>query len=127
MDNTFNDDEQLYRAVYPPDKIPFFWKKNGTISDAALRDSNGLSVERGNYRTDKEVIDAMSEYFEGSIIAFSVADCREVNASVLYKPTTRSIFHTEVHGSIDKRVLSAPQRRHIIERAKIIGRIPSSA
>ena len=50
MDNTFELNEKLYRAVYPPDVAEMFWRKDGTISSAAFADPRGLSVNRGNNR-----------------------------------------------------------------------------
>ena len=119
MNNTFNDDEQLYRAVYPPDRMSMFWKHNGTISDAALKDRNGLSVNRGYYRSDSDVLKSMENAFSGSVISFTVGDCREEKAIVLYKPT-KNIFHSEVHGSYDNPVLSSSQRKHLIENLKSV-------
>ncbi len=52
MVDEFNDDEKLYRAVYPPEIFDLFWKKDGTLTSAAFRDKRGLSVERGFYRED---------------------------------------------------------------------------
>lgn len=40
-----------------------FWKKDGTISSAAFSDREGLSVERGNFRDDKDVIEEMQKFF----------------------------------------------------------------
>lgn len=31
MDNELKETEKLYRAVYPPDVMDMFWKKDGTI------------------------------------------------------------------------------------------------
>ena len=36
-DNIFFDCEKLYRAVFPQSRVQMFWKKDGTISSAALR------------------------------------------------------------------------------------------
>lgn len=55
MDNTFDDEEKLYRAVYPPSHPGLFWKKDGRISPSAFADPKGLSVERGYYRKSEEI------------------------------------------------------------------------
>ena len=125
MDNTFYDDEKLYRAVFPPEKIDFFWKKDGSISSAALKDSKGLSVERGYYRGIECVVESMSEFFTGFIVSLTVGECRSVNASVIYKPTERSKFHSEIHGSSSQIVLSPHQRHYLARRAKVIGKLNS--
>ena len=65
MDSTFRNDEMLYRAVYPPDKVAMFWKRNGLLSSAAFKDRKGLSVERGYYRSEFDVIESMAGFFEG--------------------------------------------------------------
>lgn len=64
MNNTFSDCEKLYRAVFPTSYIQMFWKKDGTISSAAFSDREGLSVERGNFRDDKDVIEEMQKFLK---------------------------------------------------------------
>ena len=46
MTEQFDIYERLYRAVYPPEIMPMFWKENGEISSAVFKDKRGLSVER---------------------------------------------------------------------------------
>ena len=65
MDNTFPDTEKLYRAVFPPEMAAMYWKEDGSLSSAAFADPKGLSVERGNYRNDKDVAESMQERFQG--------------------------------------------------------------
>lgn len=117
----FNDDEKLYRAVLP---CSLFWKKddNGELrlSSAALKDSRGLSVDRGYGRPDSEVVDSMRQRLEGKIVSFEVRDCRSVKALVLYKPSSKNCYHSEVHGSEDKVPLSKLQSKKLAEFAKII-------
>lgn len=36
MDNTFPNCEKLYRAVFPESYMQMFWRKDGTVSSAAL-------------------------------------------------------------------------------------------
>ena len=45
MDNKFTNTEKLYRAIYPPEVMEMFWRKDGTLSSAAFADANGLSVD----------------------------------------------------------------------------------
>lgn len=61
MDNTFPKSEKLYRAVYPPDKVAMFWRRDGSISSAAFADPNGLSVDRGNFRSNDIIISSSQE------------------------------------------------------------------
>ena len=37
MTEQFDIHERLYRAVYPPEIMPMFWKENGEISSAVFR------------------------------------------------------------------------------------------
>ena len=62
MDNTFPKSEKLYRAVYPPDKVAMFWRRDGSISSAAFADPNGLSVDRDIIWHEKQkfIIDFLS-------------------------------------------------------------------
>ncbi|MCI5595471.1 MAG: hypothetical protein MR380_01915 [Lachnospiraceae bacterium] len=119
MDNTFADSEKLYRAVYPESYIKMFWRKDGSVSSAAFKDEDGLSVERGNYREDCTVIEDMQKYFNGCIVSLTVEQCKNVNAVIRYKPTKRSIYHSEIHGNEEKAVLSPSQRKKLASMAKI--------
>lgn len=119
MDDNFESEEKLYRAVFPPEKREMFWKSNGQLSSAAFYDPKGLSVDRGNYRSDDEVVNDMSRRFVGRIIAVSVGQCRCVDAKVKYKPTS-NIFHTEIHGSDESLVLDKIQRKHLARCAEIV-------
>ena len=84
MDNSFKNDEKLYRAVYPPNISSMYWKSDGSVSSAAFADPNGLSVERGYYRKDEDVVSAMQMRFTGSIIRVYVKNCRDIGAEVRY-------------------------------------------
>lgn len=98
MNDIFEIDEKLYRAVYPPEIRDMFWKENGTVSSAAFYDSKGCSVDRGNFRTDDEVVEDMKSRFEGSIVSVTVGECEAVKAVIVYKPS-KNLFHSEIHGS----------------------------
>ena len=120
MNNNFPENEKLYRAVYPPEKNPMFWKDETHVSSAVFLDKKGLSVERGNFRTDEEVLKNMKKKFIGRIIYISVNTCNKVKAKILYKPTKKSIFHSEIHGSEKRVVLSPAQRRFLSMNCKQI-------
>lgn len=119
MDNEFSVDEKLYRAVYPPSYGAIYWKKDGTLSSAVFKDRRGLSVERGYFRKDDDVIEEMKKFFAGCIVSFTVQNCKEVDAVIKYKPTSRSKYHSEVHGSEDKILLSSGQCRKLAQAVKI--------
>lgn len=120
MNNHFPEDEKLYRAVYPPSMNSIFWKDEKHVSSAVFLDKKGLSVERGNFRSDKTVEDDMRKNFIGRIVAITVGLCHQINAKVLYKPTKRSVYHCEIHGG-EKRILLSPmQRRFLSMNCKVI-------
>lgn len=120
MDNSFKNNEKLYRAVYPPEIADIFWKTDGSVSSAAFADPKGLSVDRGDFRTDEEVIDSMRSRFSGHIISLYVKNCTDVQASVLYLPSKSNPYHSEIHGSQTSAPLSKSQRRHLAVNAVII-------
>ena len=119
MDNTFPNCAKLYRAVFPESYMQMFWRKDGTVSSAAFTDKQGLSVERGDFREDENVIEEMRKFFHGCIISLTVEQCRDVDAVIKYKPSKRSEHHSEIHGSEEVPLLSKSQRKKLAERAKI--------
>lgn len=119
MDYTFNDSEKLYRAVYPASYAAMFWTRDGRVSSAAFKDKAGLSVERGNFRSDESVIEEMQKFFRGCILSLTVEQCRNVDAVIKYKPTLRSEYHSEIHGSEENALLDPGQRKKLASSAKI--------
>ena len=119
MDSTFSEDELLYRAVYPPEVNRMFWKDDNHVSSAVFLDKKGLSVERGNFRSDSDVAKEMHKSFIGKIITVTVKLCNNVNAEVIYKPTKRSIYHSEIHGSEKFLILSPSQRRYLSNNCRL--------
>ena len=122
MNNTFSENELLYRAVYPPEHSKMFWKDETHVSSAVFLDKKGLSVERGDFRSDEEVVQYMRKSFVVKIISVTTKMCNDVNAKLFYKPTKRSIYHSEIHGSESKRILSPQQRRVLSQNCKIVAK-----
>ena len=120
MDNSFKNTEKLYRAVFPPGVADIFWKRDGSISSAAFADPNGLTVDRGDYRNDEEVVSAMRKKFTGHIISLYVKNCTDIDAVVLYKPSRSNKYHSEIHGSESCVLLSKSQRRYLAVNAQIL-------
>ncbi len=120
MDNTFQNTEKIYRAVYPPEVADIFWKKDGSISSAAFADPKGLSVERGDYRKDNDVISSMRKKFSGHIISLYVKNCTDTGAVVIYTPSRTNIYHSEIHGNEKTALLSKSQRRYLANHAVIL-------
>lgn len=92
MDNNFPVEEKLYRAVFPPEIREMFWKENGKVSSAAFLDKKGLSVERGNFRQDSEVLETMKSFFIGKVISVTVKNCLDINAIPKYFPFRNTRF-----------------------------------
>ncbi|MBR2553647.1 MAG: hypothetical protein IKE94_02185 [Aeriscardovia sp.] len=120
MDDNFKPEEKLYRAVYPPELVSMFWRKDGTISSAAFADAKGLSVERGYYRQDETVIISMLNRFSGIIVSVSVRDCNSIQATVCYLPSKTNLYHSEIHGSNTIPLLSKSQRLYLAKHAIIL-------
>lgn len=119
MDSAFKSSEKLYRAVFPESYNPMYWRKDGGVSSAAFRDPDGLSVERGDFRNDEDVIKDMKKFFKGCVVSLTAEQCEDVNAVIRYKPTKRSIYHSEIHGSEDTVMLNASQRKKLASAAKM--------
>ncbi|MBQ6538527.1 MAG: hypothetical protein IJL75_06435 [Eubacterium sp.] len=120
MDEKFENTEKLYRAVYPPEVADLFWKTDGSISSAAFVDPKGLSVERGDYRDDAEVLSDMRHRFSGHIISLYVKNCTDVQACIKYLPSKANKYHSEIHGSATSVLLTKSQRRHLARNAVIL-------
>ncbi len=120
MDNTFRINEKLYRAVYPPEIAEIFWRKDGTISSAAFADPKGLSVDRGDFRPDNEVVSSMQKRFSGRIISLYVKNCMDIGASVKYLPSASNPYHSEIHGNDTTVLLSKQQRLFLARKAVVI-------
>jgi hypothetical protein len=117
MDNKFNEMEKLYRAVYPPEVMEMFWRKDGTISSAAFADPKGLSVDRGDFRPDEDVVTDMLERFTGSIVSVFAKNCYDIGAVTYYLPFRKNKYHSEIHGGADTPLLSKSQRRFLAQKA----------
>ena len=114
MDSLFEQDEKLYRAVFPDS---MFWKHNGQVSSAAfLSRRGGCSVDRGDYR------DVRNRNFKGSIITVTVQDCRQVEALVVYAPSSTNIYHSEILGDAEHVLLTAGQRKHLAASAVVVSK-----
>ncbi|MCQ2504389.1 MAG: hypothetical protein MJ103_04070 [Saccharofermentans sp.] len=119
MTEPFEAGERLYRAVYPPEIMPMFWKENGEISSAVFKDKRGLSVERSGGREEETIMGDMRLFFSGMIVRVLAADCFACRAVVKYLPTKRSIFHSEIHGGEDRILLSQAQCKHLAKSAHV--------
>ncbi len=120
MDDHFEANEKLYRAVYPPEIAEMFWRRDGRLSSAAFADPKGLSVDRGNHRSDTEVVRDMRSRFVGSIVFLYVKNCLDAGTVVKYLPSAKNIYHSEIHGNESTPLLSKSQRRMLADKARCI-------
>lgn len=118
MDGTFNENEQLLRAVWPANRRPDFWE-NGRLSSAALKDKRGLSVNRTYDLPLENAVLIMSEQFSGLIVSISVAACNAVDAYVKYCPSQTNVYHSEIHGSPTEVMLDDTQAFLLARQARI--------
>ncbi len=123
MDNSFSRDEKLYRAVYPPEVMKMFWRRDGSLSSAAFADPKGLSVDRGDLRTDEEVINDMRSRFIGYIVRLYVKNCVCIGAVVKYMPSRSNPYHSEIHGSENEVLLSKQQRLYLASKAVSVAKV----
>lgn len=119
LPETFNPEELLLRAVYPANRRPDFWK-DGRLSSAALKDKNGLSVERTYDRSLEESIRFMLTHLTGNIVALTQDACESVDAIVVYLPSFTNKYHCEIHGSRERKVLNSHQAHIIAQSAKLV-------
>ena len=117
MDNRFDGAEALYRAVIPSSS---YIKEDGSISSGAFKEKRGLSVDRGDYRSDEEVVDSMKHRLSGRIAKFSVQDCFDVEAIPKYLPEENDEYHSEIHKSDTEIRLSNKQAKHLSRVAKFV-------
>ena len=117
MNETFHSDERLYRAIYPPEVASLYWKRDGSLSYKAFEDPRGLSVDRGDYRSDEEVKSEMKTRLTGIIVKFYVRTCNEIGACLRYMPSKKNLYHSEIHGSNDTVLLSKHQCFYLAKRA----------
>lgn len=85
MDNSFETNERLFRAVIPND---MYWKENGEPASAAFktRESDGLSTDRAGGRCIEDCVKRVHEHLGGKVVSVSCGECWEVNADVVYAP-----------------------------------------
>ncbi len=113
-----NKNEKLYRAVRPWNA---FWKKDGTLSSAAFKDKNGLSVERGDDDSEDYMLHYVLNFgFEGKVVSVTVEECKNVEAVVKHRPSERSLKHSEIHKSEKELLLTNRQAKELAKCAKII-------
>ena len=118
MDEHFEASEKLYRVVLPKNT---FWKDNGSLSSAAFKDKEGLSVDRQWNRTDAEAVGFFRKRnFVGEIVYVFVQNCNEVKAVVKYLPSKTNVFHSEIHRDRQQAELSSSQAKRLAKCARVV-------
>lgn len=120
LNEHFKNDELLLRAVYPPERYSKFWK-NGRLSSAALKDKNGLSVNRTADLSMEKAVEIMKNSFSGYIFSIPVCLCHEVKAYLTYCPSKNNIYHSEIHGSETQLMLDDEQALRLARKAVCVG------
>lgn len=118
MDEIFDENEALLRAVLPASRRPDFWR-NGRLSSAALKDKNGLSVDRTYDRAIGDSVAVMVQRLAGFIVSVTVDNCNKVQACIRYKPSKTNPYHSEIHGSNSEVMLNDIQALTLARSAKI--------
>lgn len=102
----FEKEEKLFRVIRPGS---MFWKSEGKLSSAAFKDKNGLSVDRAMGRADEAAVSLLENRLKdkGAVVSVKVRQCEKINAVVRYLPIEyekeRNPYHSEIHGSTDKK------------------------
>lgn len=119
MEEKFDDNEELLRAVWPASLKPLLW--NGKrLASAAFKDKKGLSVDRTYNRTMDEAVSFIRRTKHGFIFSVSVRTCRKIEACLKYLPSKDNPYHSEIHGSDNEIVLSDEQALELSRRAVMV-------
>ena len=84
-----NNNEYVFRALAP---WMAFERKDGTISPAAFKDKNGVSVEIGDGRSDLKVVNSMMSYLSGNVVKVGVSVCECADVEV-FNDNSDNKFH----------------------------------
>lgn len=116
MQSDFYRGEKFYRAVLP---IETFIKEDGTITSGAFKDPQGLSVDRQFNRDDKDAIEYIKNHKKGYICSFTKEDCDKQDIHYEYCPVEGNVFHSEIHNSPTKKLLSRSKCKYLASICKI--------
>lgn len=118
MNKITDPNEILFRAIraYPP-----FIKEDNSISSAAFKDKNGLSVDMKADRGELECVQSLKNRFMGIIVKLTVQDCNNINAIVEHCPIyNENMYHCEIISNVNKKLLTQSQAKYLANIAKII-------
>lgn len=120
MDETFASDELLYRG------LPLIWlEDDDSVSSAAFKDSNGISVDRDGGRIEQECVKRMVDNLP-KIAGVGKLACEEVEecgAFPVYLPERNNVYHSEIHDSAEQvRIKSNSKARKLARKCQVIFR-----
>ena len=120
LDPLFSDsDEKLFRAIIPVDA---FWDSDSNRpSSGAFKDKNGLSVDRQAGRDKMNAIAFLlaTKREDSKIVSITVQKCREIDVCPKYKPIEDNIYHSEIHDSENKVLISRGKCRTLANNVTI--------
>ncbi len=112
-----DDEEYLYRGI-----IELNWDyDNNRPSSATFKDSKGVSVDRDNYREEKDCIDFhLSKISFFGICKIQTQKVKELNAIARYLPEENNIYHSEIHDSEEKIQLKGSKPKKIRDASQVV-------
>lgn len=112
-----DDEEYLYRGIRE-----LSWDyDNNRPSSATFKDSKGVSVDRDNFREEKDCIEFLlskSDFF--GICKIQTQKVKELNAIARYLPVENNIFHSEIHDSEERIRINGSKSKKIRDAAQVV-------
>ena len=120
MDESFAPDEQLYRGLHS-----IWLEDDNSVSSAAFKDSNGISVDRDGGRAGRDCIDKLVDnlpQIEG-VCRLSCEDVEDCGALPVYLPVEENEYHCEIHDSVDQvQIKSKSKSRKLASKCHVVFR-----
>jgi hypothetical protein len=111
------NDEYLYRGI-----IQHNWDyENNRPSSATFKDSKGVSVDRGNYRQEKDCIDFLTEkkdFF--AVCKIQTKKVRDLSAIAKYLPIEDNVYHSEIHDSEERIQMRGNKPKKIRDASHVV-------
>lgn len=118
MDDRFAPNEYLYRGLHP------MWvEADNTVSSAAFKDKNGISVDRGGDRKEQECVDRLFGTLPKikGVCKLTCGDVEDCDAITKYLPLSDNEFHSEIHDSEDQvQIRSKSKSRKLARKSQIV-------
>lgn len=112
----FSDAELLYRGV-----DDLYWNdETNEVSSAVFKDEDGASVDRLWDRIEEAAIKRIKRKRFITIIKVSVGDVIESETIAVYKPSTSNKFHSEIHDSSTKILISSRKCDLLTQKSVVV-------